>query len=70
MLADQIDRAIVETIIHVAKATGKTTIAECVQDRATLQELRMIGVDYAQGHAISAEAFPARPRWQLLQDTA
>jgi EAL domain-containing protein (putative c-di-GMP-specific phosphodiesterase class I) len=54
MLADPIDRAIVETITHVAKATGKTTIAESVEDRATLRELHKIGVDYAQGYAIGA----------------
>jgi diguanylate cyclase (GGDEF)-like protein len=52
MLTDPIDRAIVETITHVAKATGKTTIAEFVEDRAILRELGAIGVDYAQGYAI------------------
>jgi EAL domain-containing protein (putative c-di-GMP-specific phosphodiesterase class I) len=35
---------------------GKKTIAESVEKRETLNALRSIGVDYAQGYAIAAPA--------------
>jgi len=33
---------------------GKRTIAEMVEDEATLNALRTLGVDYAQGYAVSS----------------
>ena len=54
MLIDPIDRAMVEMIARMAKATGKRTIAEFVESDEILAELRAIGVDYAQGYAIGA----------------
>lgn len=40
---------IVRAIHHVARATGKRTVAEFVDDPSKLLALRKIGVDYAQG---------------------
>ncbi len=48
-----IDRAMVEAINKVGHVMGITTIAECVEIPQTLAVLREIGVDYAQGFAIS-----------------
>jgi diguanylate cyclase (GGDEF)-like protein/PAS domain S-box-containing protein len=53
MLIDPIDRAMVEMIVRMAKTTGKKTIAEFVESNEILAELRVIGVDYAQGYAIA-----------------
>ncbi|MEO8673020.1 MAG: EAL domain-containing protein [Tahibacter sp.] len=53
---DRIDRAMVEAIHRVGQVMGKATIAECVEDSATLRAVREIGIDYAQGFGV------ARPR--------
>jgi diguanylate cyclase (GGDEF)-like protein/PAS domain S-box-containing protein len=53
---DPIDRAIVSSIVEVARAMGKKTIAEYVEDASCLDWVRSLGVDYAQGYGI------ARPR--------
>ena len=42
----------VEAINHVGGALGLKTVAEFVETEATLQRLRDIGVDYAQGFVI------------------
>lgn len=52
MLDDPIDRAMVEMICRIGKVMGKQTIAEFVEDDATIEALREIGVDYAQGFGI------------------
>jgi EAL domain-containing protein (putative c-di-GMP-specific phosphodiesterase class I) len=46
------DAAMVTAINDVAHVMGLRTIAERVEDEATLDALRRIGVDYAQGYAI------------------
>jgi diguanylate cyclase (GGDEF)-like protein/PAS domain S-box-containing protein len=46
----QIDRALVTSIREVATALGKKTVAEFVEDQETLNVLRDIKVDYAQGY--------------------
>lgn len=43
----------VAAINRVAHAIGAATIAECVEDRGTLARLTELGVDFAQGSAIS-----------------
>ncbi|HJU40525.1 MAG TPA: EAL domain-containing protein [Tahibacter sp.] len=53
MRQDRIDRAMVEAIARVGQVMGKATIAEMVEDEATLADARAIGIDYAQGYAIS-----------------
>lgn len=49
---DGTDQAIVRAIASIGRALGKKTVAEFVEDDATLQLLREIGVDYAQGYGI------------------
>ena len=43
------DRIFVKHIHQIAKEFGKKTIAEYVEDEETLEILKEIGVDYAQG---------------------
>ncbi len=52
--------AIVEAIVSLARNLGMKTIAEWVEDRATVQALVEAGVDYVQGYAISRPQPPAR----------
>ena len=47
---NEIDQAMVRSINDIGHVMGKTTIAEFVEDEASLQVLREIGVDYAQGY--------------------
>jgi diguanylate cyclase (GGDEF)-like protein len=44
------DQLTVQAIVQIARGLGKTTIAEYVQDDATIQMLREYGVDMAQGY--------------------
>ncbi|MFT4585694.1 MAG: diguanylate cyclase (GGDEF)-like protein/PAS domain S-box-containing protein [Gammaproteobacteria bacterium] len=46
------DRALVTAMNDVAQRTGKLTVAEFVENEAVLAQLRVIGVDYAQGFHI------------------
>lgn len=39
-------------ICRIGKVMGKQTIAEFVENDATIQALREIGVDYAQGYGV------------------
>ena len=50
--SNRVDYAMVEAIQHVAKELRVQTIAEYVEDQATLDALGRIGIDYAQGYAI------------------
>lgn len=47
-----IDDSVIEVIVSLAKALEKKTIAEYVEDEATLEALVEAGVDYAQGFHI------------------
>ena len=49
---DPSDQKIVKSIIAVARNFGVQTIAEGVEHQATLDLLRSLGVDYAQGFLI------------------
>ncbi len=53
LVHDQVDRSMVEAVNQIGHAMGMQTIAEFVEDQATLGALAMIGVDYAQGYAIA-----------------
>jgi PAS domain S-box-containing protein len=56
LLRDDDDRQVVEAIIGVAHQYKIETIAEGVEDDATLHELRRLGVDYAQGYLLGGPA--------------
>lgn len=49
---DEISLAMVKSISEVAKAIGIETIAEFVEDEATLNKLSEIGIDYFQGYHV------------------
>ncbi len=51
--ADPVDRSMVEAIGKVGRALGISTIAECVETAVVLEELKRLGVDYAQGYFIA-----------------
>ncbi|AXK40113.1 EAL domain-containing protein [Crenobacter cavernae] len=53
MVDDPIDHAMVEVINHIGHVMGKRTIAEFVENQATLEKLKKIGVDYAQGYGVA-----------------
>ncbi len=53
---DPVDRVLVESMVAVAHTLGKQTVAEFVENRETLELLRRMGVDYAQGYFIGAPA--------------
>ncbi|HJU50578.1 MAG TPA: EAL domain-containing protein, partial [Pseudogulbenkiania sp.] len=53
MLDDPIDHAMVEVINHIGHVMGKHTIAEFVEHQGILDELKRMGVDYAQGYGVA-----------------
>jgi diguanylate cyclase (GGDEF)-like protein/PAS domain S-box-containing protein len=53
---DPIDLAMVGSINEIAHVMGLQTIAEFVENVATLDKLRQLGVDYAQGYALGHPA--------------
>ncbi len=60
-----VDLMIVESINQVAHRLKAQTIAEFVEDQATVEKLQAIGVDLVQGYHIGRP----RPLEQLLQET-
>lgn len=50
LLGDKEDRQVVRAIVGVAREFKIETIAEGVEDQPTLEALREMGVDYAQGY--------------------
>jgi diguanylate cyclase (GGDEF)-like protein len=52
MINDPIDRAMVEAINNIGHVMKIETIAEFVENDSTLEALRGIGVDFAQGYGI------------------
>jgi diguanylate cyclase (GGDEF)-like protein/PAS domain S-box-containing protein len=56
MLVDPGDRAMVDMIARMARTLGVKTIAEFAETQAIVEDLRTLGVDYAQGYAIGRPA--------------
>ncbi len=52
MAHSSVDQAMVESMNQVAHALGKLTVAECVENEETLQILKDMGIDRAQGNYI------------------
>jgi diguanylate cyclase (GGDEF)-like protein/PAS domain S-box-containing protein len=53
MAGSTVQRALVESINQIGHVMGIRTIAESVEDNPTLEILRQIGVNYAQGYGLS-----------------
>jgi diguanylate cyclase (GGDEF)-like protein/PAS domain S-box-containing protein len=53
MVGSPVQRALVESIHQIGQVMGIRTIAESVENRATLEMLREVGVDYVQGFGIA-----------------
>ncbi len=53
MLADAVSHAVVEAINQVAHVMVIQTVAECAESAAIVERLRELGVDHAQGYALS-----------------
>lgn len=47
------DRALVHSVVEVARVTGRQTIAKSVENDAILDAVRELGVDFAQGYGVS-----------------
>jgi diguanylate cyclase (GGDEF)-like protein len=60
LVNDSVDQAMVRSIVGIACALGKRTVAEFVQDGETLVLLRELGVDYVQGYylGLASERLP------------
>jgi len=56
MAVDPVDRVIVASVNDVAHAVGLKTVAEYVESEAIAEDLRLLGVDYLQGYAVSKPA--------------
>ena len=65
LASDEANRQIVSAIVSVARDFGIETIAEGVEDEATLVLLRELGVDYAQGFWIG-RPIPIRELWPTV----
>ncbi|HEX6898702.1 MAG TPA: EAL domain-containing protein [Thermoanaerobaculia bacterium] len=50
MMEDRVKRAMVESINQIGHVMGLQTIGEWVENRQTLEALKEMGVDYAQGY--------------------
>ena len=50
------DELVIDSIVRIAQGLGKETIAEHVEDAATLEALRESGVDFAQGFHVGHPA--------------
>ncbi len=53
MAFDTVDYEMVKAINEIGHTVGAETIAEFVEDEETLDKLRLLGVDYAQGFGLS-----------------
>lgn len=66
MLANPVDKAMVESIIQIARVLGKITIAEFVQNQETIALLKAAGIDFVQGYHIGRPAeLPVAAKRQL-----
>jgi diguanylate cyclase (GGDEF)-like protein/PAS domain S-box-containing protein len=70
LATSQVDQTIVRAIVAAAHPLGKQTIAEYVGDAVTLELLRELGVDHAQGYYIGQPVDPTQPLPTWEQRTA
>lgn len=53
---DRTDRLVIQAVVDIARGLGKKTVAEMVEDQHTMDLLRDMGVDYAQGFHLGRPA--------------
>ncbi len=70
LTSDDVSRAMVESISHIAKTMGLTTIAEFVCDAETVAILEGLGIDYLQGYHIGKPMALADMMHRLREDVA
>jgi diguanylate cyclase (GGDEF)-like protein len=57
---DAVDHAVIDAIHRLARAVGARTIAESVEDAASFERLRALGIEFGQGYGIHRpEPYPA-----------
>ena len=61
---DKVDQVMVRSIVQVAQALGKQTVAENIESKATLKLLKKMGIDFFQGKYFG-EPLPELPDWDL-----
>lgn len=72
MTQDPINRAIVQSIVTISRIMGLTVSAEFVEDQETLEQLRQMGIHYAQGFSVgypgplTNTAIEAAPNMSML----
>ena len=54
-----LNKTILKSLNDVAQAMGKQTIAEFVETAESVKMLKLMGVDYVQGHYIGKPVIPA-----------
>jgi len=64
--ASPVNRHVIEAIVTLARGMGQKTVAEGVETEATLQTIRELGVDYAQGYHFARPA-PADDVYQATK---
>jgi diguanylate cyclase (GGDEF)-like protein/PAS domain S-box-containing protein len=69
MVSNATDRHVVDSIAQIAHSLGKRTIAEGVEDEATLDALREHGVDCAQGFFVGRPERVAQAPADLARET-
>jgi len=64
MMVDEGDFSIVQTIVNLSHSLGREVVAEGVETRETLEALRALGCDLAQGYYLSRPLPPCEvPTW-------
>jgi diguanylate cyclase (GGDEF)-like protein/PAS domain S-box-containing protein len=56
LVTDALDQAAVRCFADVASVAGLQTVAECIDNAAVLEQVRRMGVDFAQGYLIHRPA--------------
>ncbi|MBV1875548.1 MAG: EAL domain-containing protein, partial [Cycloclasticus sp.] len=64
MLDEPLDLAMVKSINEISHIMGKKTVGEFVENAATLEKMKEIGIDYAQGFYLDTP----KPLRTLLND--
>jgi EAL domain-containing protein (putative c-di-GMP-specific phosphodiesterase class I) len=65
---DMDDQVMVRALVEVAQSFGQYTVAEFVENEETLNLLKKIGVDFAQGHHVGKPVSPIEI-WPDLADS-